>query len=157
MIKKISYIIYGIFGILTISCLIGFFLQDSYSLIPLGDYWNYLIADSPRNDSKLIISLFYTILMGLFSAYFTVLSIVLSRKKITFFNFFKYTKSYDFLISATVSIIICTTLLFFYRFSYLVEIYFSLSIIFFFFQFIVSLIKISYLESKEKCSDLLVE
>ena len=155
MIKKLSVIIYSLFGLITIACLFGFFFQDTYSLIPINYYWDYLKSDSPRNDSKMIISLFYTILMGVFTAYFTVLSIILSRKKVSFFNFFRYTKSYDFLISSFVSVLFCTTILFFYRFSFLIEIYFSFSIVICFMEFLLSLVKISYLENKNRCSDLL--
>lgn len=158
MIKKMAIALYTVLGIVTMLCLVGLFFQDQYVLIPIKEYWNILTTDSPRSESKLVISLYYTILMGVFTAYFTVLSIILSRKEdLSFFSFFKYTKSYDFLISTLLSLIICTTILFFNRFSYLIEIYFSISIVICFIEFLVSLLKISYLENQKQCADLLYE
>jgi hypothetical protein len=95
--------------------------------------------------------------MGVFTAYFTLLSIILSRKKVSFWDYLIYTKSFGLLLMICINVGLTVSLIFYNRLTFLEEIYLSISIILILVDFIISLLKLTYVENIKKGAELLHE
>lgn len=157
MIKKVSRIIYCVFLVTTISLLIGILFQDYYQRIPISKYWECLKQTSPRENNLIIYSIYFTVAMGVFTAYFTLLSIILSRKNVSFWDYLIYTKSFGLLLMICINVGLTVSLIFYNRLTFLEEIYLSISIILILSDFIISLLKLTYVENIKKGAELLQE
>ena len=136
-----------------------FLLQDSYSLIPLSKWTEYLFKDSVFEFSDWI-GLYFAVLIGLVGVYFTIVSILLNRKDITPFTCLKYTFfcEYYLLLAASVFNTVLALFCFPYiRFTNAVLLYLIFEIIILFLFFVKCTYSLVYTDREEKAANLVLK
>ena len=109
-------IVIWIFTILFLLYPILFLFQDSYSLIPLSKWIEYLFKDAAVDFSDWL-ALYFAVLIGLVGVYFTIVSILLDKKNITPFTCLKHTLFFeDYLL---ITAIVANTLMALFCFPYI--------------------------------------
>lgn len=136
-----------------------FLLQDSYSLIPLSKWTEYLFKDSVFEFSDWI-GLYFAVLIGLVGVYFTIVSILLNRKDITPFTCLKYTffcEDYLLLAASVFNTVLALFCFPYIRFTNAVLLYLILEIIILFLFFIKCTYSLVYTDRKEKAANLVLK
>ena len=141
-----------IFTILFLLYPILFLFQDSYSLIPLSKWIEYLFKDAAVDFSDWL-ALYFAVLIGLVGVYFTIVSILLDKKNITPFTCLKHTLFFeDYLL---ITAIVANTLMALFCFPYIrytnaVLLYFICGILLIFFLFIKCTYSLVYTDREQK-------
>lgn len=136
-----------------------FLLQDSYSLIPLSKWTEYLFKDSVFEFSDWI-GLYFAVLIGLVGVYFTIVSILLNRKDITPFTCLKYTffcEDYLLLAASVFNTVLALFCFPYIRFTNAVLLYLILEIIILFLFFVKCTYSLVYTDREEKAANLVLK
>lgn len=159
--NKRSFTVFYCISIITIPFFLYavlFLLQDSYSLIPLSKWTEYLFKDSVFDFSDWL-GLYFAVLIGLVGVYFTIVSILLNRKDITPFTCLKYTffcEDYLLLAASVVNTVLALFCFPYIRFTNAVLLYFIWGIIILFLFFVKCTYSLVYTDREEKAAGLVL-